>query len=123
MLAKNTRLNLSVEENSQMFDSSQRFFTNDLLFYYRPNKTSLKIAALAPIRLFSKASQRNEKRRLIYNLINEIAKELNKTKKLDLLKIKLDLIIVYKSKKAEEEIIKKDLDLFFKKVLKDNETL
>ena len=123
MLAKKNRLNLSEEKNSRLFSSSERFSTNSLLFYYRTNDSWLRVSAIVPSKLFNKASQRNKKRRLIYNLINKIAKKSTETKKQDLLKEKLDLIIVYKTSNIKEKNIEKDLNLFLEKNIKKNEIL
>lgn len=123
MLAKKHRLNLSIAKNSQLFSKSERFSTDNLLFYYRANHSFLKVSALAPTRLFSKATTRNQKRRLIYRLINQINKEYRLTSKTDLLNTSLDLIIVYKKNKATIEDLEKDLRLFFDKISKNNETL
>ena len=123
MLAKKNRFNLSEEKNSRLFSSSERFSTNSLLFYYRTDDSWLRVSAIAPSKLFNKASQRNKKRRLIYNLINKIAKKSTETKKQDLLKEKLDLIIVYKTSNIKEKNIEKDLNLFLEKNIKKNEIL
>lgn len=123
MLAKKNRFNLSEEKNSRLFSSSERFSTNSLLFYYRTNDSWLRVSAIVPSKLFNKASQRNKKRRLIYNLINKIAKKSTETKKQDLLKEKLDLIIVYKTSNIKEKNIEKDLNLFLEKNIKKNEIL
>jgi len=118
MLAKKHRLNLSIAKNSQLFSEGERFSTDNFLFYYRVNQSSLKVSALAPTRLFNKATERNQKKRLIYQLINQINEEHKLTGKTDLLSISLDLIIVYKKNKTIAEDLEKDLRLFFDKILK-----
>ncbi|HOI04874.1 MAG TPA: ribonuclease P protein component [Candidatus Woesebacteria bacterium] len=123
MLAKKHRLNLSVAENSQLFTKSERFSTENLLFYYRTNQSHLKVAALAPTRLFNKAAERNHSRRLIYQLINQINRDHKIITKTNLLELKLDLIIVYKNNKAKSEEIAKELKLFFDQILKKYEAL
>lgn len=126
MLAKKNRLNLFLPKNKNMFyfGQSQRFVANNLLFIYRPNKCCLRVAAIAPSRLFLKAHQRNKLRRQIYNMINQQVKMIKKTKKTNLLQERLDLIVVYKKKDFEVENLKKDfLDFFNKTLLKNNEAL
>lgn len=141
MLSKKHRLNLSTAENSQLFSKSERFSTDNLLFYYQSNRSYLKVSAVTPTRLFNKATERNQKRRLIYQLINQINNEFKKKEKPSLLELNLDLIIVYKKHKAlakdktlarnkvlaKDKALAKDLEkelkLFFDKILKNNEIL
>lgn len=126
MLAKKNRLNLHLSENNQMFKDgfNQRLVENNLIFFYRPNKSRLRVAAIAPSRLFPKAHQRNNHRRLIYNLINQQIKQIEKTYKKDLLQEKADLIIVYKNQDFKEKELERDLISFLNKILvKKNETL
>jgi ribonuclease P protein component len=117
MLAKKYRLNLTLTENSQMFKSglSQQFTGKSLLFYYRPNKTKLKIAALAPSRIFPKAYQRNRYRRLLYNLIIKKNKEMSGAGKYNLFDKKIDLIIVYKDRNFKNSDLEEDLNKFLEK--------
>jgi len=117
MLAKKHRLNLALTENSQMFRAglSQQFAGENLLFYYRPNNGGLKIAAIAPSRIYPKAHQRNHYRRLLYQLIVEIDKEIKELKKPSLFDKDLDLIVVYKKQDFVESDLKKDLITFFRK--------
>ena len=123
MLAKQHRLNLSVAENSQLFAQSERFSTTNLLFYYRTNQSFLKVAALAPTRLFNKATERNQQRRLVYQLIDKLNQDRQKIIKTDLLNLDVDLIIVYKNNKVKAEDLEKDLKLFFNQLLKNHEAL
>jgi ribonuclease P protein component len=117
MLAKKHRLNLSLVENSQMFrgDSSQRFLSKNLLFYYRSNKVGLKVSALTPSRIFPKAHQRARFRRLLYNLIIQKNKEMKNNKQESLFNKNIDLIIVYKNDSFEESELREDLNTFFEK--------
>jgi ribonuclease P protein component len=123
MLAKKHRLNLSIAENSQLFSKSERFSTDNLLFYYQTNQSCLKVAALAPSRLYKKASERNQKRRLIYQLIEQIDQEHKTRAEKDLLSLCLDLIIVYKKNKTKTKDLENELKIFFDKIVKNNETL
>jgi RNase P protein component len=123
MLAKKNRLNLSVRKNSQLFESSKRLTTDNLLFYYRSNQLWLRISVIAPTRLFAKAYQRNKNRRLIYNLINEIRKDFQKTQQQDLYNKNIDVVVVYKKIGATAATIKGELLTFFKKISKHHETL
>lgn len=133
MLAKKHRLNLSSSNNSEVFNfqSSKRFLTNCLIFYFQQNQLgTLRVAAIAPKRLFNKASQRNLHRRLIYNLLREKIKQISETQNVNIFNKDLDLVIVYKHQKITKEQIKEDLNLFFlaydrkhKSLKKNNENL
>lgn len=117
MLAKKYRLNLSLKTDNQGFNfhSSKRFFSDNFIIYFQQNDSlKLRVAALAPKRLFPKASRRNYCRRLIYNLLEEKAQELNKSAKVNLFKENLDLVVVFKQKDFVLEQLKEDLNLFLK---------
>jgi ribonuclease P protein component len=117
MLAKKHRLNLSLAENSQMFNigGSDRFKSKNLLFYCRKNEDNLRVAALAPSRMFPKAHQRIYYKRLLYNLIKKRIEELKKSNKKDWFKKNIDLIVVYKNKDFEKKNLEDDLNIFFDK--------
>lgn len=118
MLAKKHRLNLSSTNEGNKFDfqSSERFLTNHLIFYFQQNHLeTLRVAAIAPKRIFNKASQRNLHRRLIYNFLREKISQINKAQNINFFNESLDLVIVYKQQKFTQENIKEDLDSFFLK--------
>lgn len=118
MLAKKHRLNLTLTENSQMFKSglNQQIRGEKLLFYCRPNKVGLRIAALAPSKIFPEAHQRNRHRRLLYNLIIKKNKEMIEVKKETLFNKNVDLIIVYKNRDFKISDLEEDLNTFLKKI-------
>ena len=120
MLAKKHRLNLSLAIDNDGFDfqKSKRLLTNNLIVYYQHNNLSLlRVAALAPSRLFPKATKRNYCRRLIYNLIREKADELNKGAAKNIFKEGVDIVLVYKKTGFSPTDLKKDLDIVFSKIL------
>lgn len=120
MLAKKHRLNLSlaIDNNGFDFPKSKRLLTENLIVYYQHNNLSfLRVSALAPSRLFPKATKRNYCRRLIYNLIREKADELNKSAAKNIFKESVDVVLVYKKKDFSIIDLKKDLDVVFLKIL------
>ena len=118
MLAKKHRLNLTLTENSQMFKGglSQQIKGKKLLFYYRSNKVGLRIAALAPSRIFPEAYQRNHHRRLLYNLIIKKNKKMIEAKKETLFNKNIDLIIIYKNRDFKISDLEEDLNIFLKQI-------
>ena len=120
MLAKKHSLNLSlaIDNNGFDFQKSQRLLTKNLIVYYQHNNLSLlRVAALAPSRLFPEATKRNCCRRLIYNLIREKAKELDENIAKNIFEESVDVVLVYKKKDFSPADLKKDLDVVFSKIL------
>ncbi len=120
MLAKKHRLNLSlaIDDDGFDFQKSKRLLTKNLIVYHQRNNLSLlRVAALAPSRLFPEATRRNYCRRLIYNLIREKAKELDKNATKNIFKESIDLVIVYKNTGFSPADLKNDLDIIFSKIL------
>lgn len=93
MLAKKYRLNLSLEENSSIFERNNSFLlsSNFFLLYFRANKNHLMVSCLASKKVFPKATDRNKYRRLLYLMLQELIEneEIN-------LSNQIDLVIVYK---------------------------
>ena len=121
MLKKKHRFNLGNEFNAEIFKlGAARFFkTKYFLIYLRNNEECLKMAAVAPKRLFKKAVERTKARSLLYLLIEEIFKEQNQD-----FNFKKDLVIVYRvlAKKSEKDKMKADLSQFLPRFL-ENENL
>jgi RNase P protein component len=122
MLAKKNRLNLSLTENQEIFSSTKRLLTENLIIHYQKNKSFLRVAAIAPVRLYAKAAQRNYHRRLLYNLIIKIDQEERAQNKKNIFEKKIDLIIVYRKKCSNLEKLKKELDFGLNKLF-NNETI
>lgn len=120
MLAKKHRLNLSlaIDDNGFDFQKSKRLLTENLIVYYQYNNLSLlRVAALAPSRLFPEATKRNYCRRLIYNLIREKANELDKDAAKNIFKENVDVVLVCKKTGFSPADLKKDLDVVFSEIL------
>lgn len=103
MLAKKYRLNLSLEENSSIFERNNSFLlsSNYFLLYFRVNNSHLMVSCLTPKKVFPKATERNKHRRLLYSILQEFIEKEELA-----LSNKLDLVIVYK--KAFLEISNQD---------------
>lgn len=114
MLAKKHRLNLSLRENSSIFEKENSFLLSSRFFlaYLRKNNDYLKVACLSPKAIFSKAADRNHYRRLLYNFLEEEMKKNN----FSLLK-KNDLVIVIKRNFLKDEsLLKNDFSTLVEKV-------
>ena len=113
MLAKNNRLNLKHKENQTMFvrGNSDFFASKNILFYYRPNQDQgLKMAAVAAKRLFPKAVDRTQHKRLLYQAFEELVS----VNKLNFSDLNFDLIASYRSKKVTISDLKTDFLSAFK---------
>ncbi len=115
MLAKKNRLNLSLKQNSSIFEKGNSFLINSRFFlvYIRSNQDDLKITCLTPKTALTKATLRNYYRRFIYSLVEEqFQKGILKTD------FKADLVIVLKRNFIEQkELLKKDFTDLMKKIL------
>lgn len=114
MLSKIYRLNLSLKENSSIFEKensslvSSRFF----LAYLRKNNQYLQATCLSPKAVFSKAADRNHYRRLLYSFLEDEIKTSNFS-----LSNKIDLIIIIKRNFLKDEILlKKDFKDLMEKI-------
>ena len=113
MLAKINRLNLKQKQNQKMFvrGNSDFFATKKTLFYYRPNQDQgLKMAAVAGKRLFPKAVDRTQHKRLIYQAFEEVLSE----NKLNFSDLNFDLIASYRNKDVTTVDLKADFLAAFK---------
>lgn len=114
MLAKQNRLNLSLKENSSIFQKGEASFISSRFFlaYLRGNSEHLKVACLSPKAIFNTAALRNKYRRLLYSFLeNEIEKK-NVS-----LSDKKDLVIVIKrSFLKDENLLKDDFSKLMEKI-------
>ena len=105
MLAKKNRLNLTKEENAQLFKRGESDFysTQNLLFYFQKSD-NLKMAAVAPKRRFQNAVSRVQAKRLLYNLFLDLTRE----NSLELEGLNFKLIVVYRKNDATKKSLKQD---------------
>ena len=116
MLAKKHRLNLAQAENAIIFERglAKIVGSNFLLAYFRPNDKQLFVSCLIPRAIFSKASQRNHYRRLLYSFLEKALAE--KDFSLDR---KIDLVILLKKnfrEATDKDRLEKDFHLLLQKI-------
>ena len=125
MLAKKHRLNLSNKENQVMFErgSSNFFSGRKVIFYERDNQVisreeqkelGLRVAALAPKRLFVKATARTRARRHLYLALEEVLKDLEQKQIINAKSLHYDLILVLKVRVFTQEDLHSDILSAFK---------
>lgn len=110
MLAKKNRLNLSLPQNSLIFQrgASSFFSSRYFLAYTRENKEYLHVACLAPKAVFRTACDRNKYRRLLYLLLEDSFSNKDIIKNNFSLKTMLDIVIVIKRNFVKDELLLKD---------------
>lgn len=120
MLSKRNRLNLSNKDNQVMFErGSSNFFSGQkLLFYERDNlemsreerkELGLRVAALAPKRLFAKVTARTRARRQLYLALEEVLKDLERKQIIVGKSLHYDLILVLKARTFTQEDLHNDI--------------
>lgn len=118
MLAKKNRLNLSIKENSIIFNKGESIFVSSRFFlaYLRKNEEYLRAACLSPKAIFKTAAARNEHRRLLYSFLE---KEISK-QSITLLS-KNDLVIVIKRNPTNDKaLLESDFLELIKKINVEN---
>lgn len=114
MLAKKHRLNLSLEQNTSIFEKDNSLFIASKFFlaYFRKNESELKVSCLTPKAALPRATLRNYYRRFIYSLVKEQIKSSTLP-----LSLKLDLAIVLKRSFPEDKnALKEDFSVLMKKI-------
>lgn len=118
MLAKKHRLNLSLKENSLIFQKGESVFLSSRFFlaYLRKNEDYLKAACLSPKAIFKTAVSRNKHRRLLYSFLE---KEISK-QNISLLN-KNDLVFVIKRNPTKDKaLLESDFSELIKKINAEN---
>lgn len=106
MLAKKNRLNLSNQENVEIFskENSRTLSSAYFLSYFRKNKFGFRVTCISPRGVLIKASKRNYYRRLMYSFLEEKIEERD-----FFVNSNLDLVIVLKRNFRENnDELKKD---------------
>lgn len=114
MLAKKNRLNLSLRQNSSIFEKGNSFLVSSKFFlaYLRLNHDYLRVACLTPKAVLNKAVLRNYYRRFIYSLVEEIIQG-----KVLVESFKLDLVVVLKRNFIEDKkVLKTDFFSLVQKI-------
>lgn len=115
MLAKKNRLNLSLKQNSSIFEKGNSFLVGSKFFlaYLRSNQDSFKVTCLTPKAALTKATLRNHYRRFIYSLVEEKIQEKKLTAD-----FKIDLVIILKKNFTEnKDDLKEDFSDLIQKIL------
>lgn len=118
MLAKKNRLNLSLKENSLIFNKGESIFLSSRYFlaYLRKNEEYLKATCLSPKAIFKTAAARNQHRRLLYSFLE---KEISK-QNISLLH-KNDLVLVVKRNPTNDlAVLENDFAELIKKINVEN---
>lgn len=114
MLAKKNRLNLSLRQNSSIFEKGNSFLVSSKFFlaYLRSNQDYLRVVCLTPKAALNKAVLRNYYRRFIYSLVEEIIQG-----KVLVESFKLDLVVVLKRNFIEDKkVLKTDFFSLVQKI-------
>jgi len=120
MFSKKYRLNLSKKDNQRMFERGQsNFFSGQkLIFYERDNSSlaneagkeiGLRVAALAPKRLFPKAAARTRARRQLYQSFEQVTVSLEEKQALSSKSFHHDFIVVLKTRLFTQEELFADI--------------
>lgn len=115
MLAKKNRLNLSLKQNSSIFEKGNSFLVGSKFFlaYLRSNQDSFKVTCLTPKVALTKATLRNHYRRFIYSLVEEKIQEKKLTAD-----FKIDLVIILKKNFTEnKDDLREDFSDLIQKIL------
>ena len=115
MLAKKNRLNLSLKQNSSIFEKGSSILVSSEFFlaYLRFNQNSLKITCLTPKATTTKATLRNYYRRFLYSLIENQIQNKNLS-----INMNLDLVIILKKNFVEDKnALSSDFSILVKKIL------
>ena len=115
MLAKKNRLNLSLKQNSSIFEKRNSFLVGSKFFlaYLRSNQDSFKVTCLTPKVALTKATLRNHYRRFIYSLVEEKIQEKKLTAD-----FKIDLVIILKKNFTEnKDDLREDFSDLIQKIL------
>lgn len=115
MLAKKNRLNLSLKQNSSIFEKGSSILVSSEFFlaYLRFNQNSLKITCLTPKATTTKATLRNYYRRFLYSLIENQIQNKNLS-----INTNLDLVIILKKNFVEDKnALSSDFSILVKKIL------
>ncbi len=117
MLAKKHRLNLSLQQNANIFIRGNSLFLSSQYFlaYLRSNQSDFKISCLTSKASLSKSTLRNKFRRFLYSLVEKEFQNCNFSPNMA-----YDLVIILKRNfPLDKELLEKDFVILAKQIQKN----